>query len=298
MQGIWVTDMAIEEIGEVSFADNAMSKGKTAAAFFGYGPDSIPESQKVKINSKAIGEVVFALQDKISLSTESMWDSMGAVAGASPFADIANVLTQLISGGKASTVNKETSRRFWKGTTPLKMTIPLKLDAENDASIDVTEAVMNLKKMAAPSESIAGFLSPPGPSPYKVDQKKIDEAKASKNAATKLAGDTAEKYQTAYEASDLITVTIGDNYLFFDNVIIKNVQADIYNQFDRTSGHAVAADVILEIQSYSVLTKEALDNAFKGKPNLPMNKLNKFLEGHKNLNDLVGIGKQIAVGVV
>ncbi len=244
---------------------------------FGYGPDSIPATQLVKIASAQLGStVLLALQDKVSLNTEGLWGSISEVADGSPYADMANVLTQMLTGGRYSLVDEYTSRRYWKGTTPIKLTLPLKLDAEDDPDIEIMAALKTLQKMVAPSKVGFGFLAPPGPSPFRTDEYKKG---------------VSDEIKAVLDGSDTITITIGDGFLHFDSVIIKNINIDIYNMFTE-SGKPIAADVLVEFQTYAVNSKQELDAIFNGMPYVTMDSaLTNTVKGvAKKLTDFIPQG--------
>jgi hypothetical protein len=116
-----------------------------------------------------------------------------------------------------------------------------------------------LMMMAAPSE-IAGplpFLAPPGPSPFSL------EGTAIYNWLEKHQGN---KYFRAIKhvaehlgEGDIISVRVGD-FITFPSVIVKDVNP-VFNTRMDTTGKPISAVVTIVIQTYEILTRQAIQKA-------------------------------------
>lgn len=173
------------------------------------------------------------LQDKFKMKVGSSWDSVGYSSNM-----IATALGQGIVGKVFyPTV---TTRRVWAGSTPVTMTIPLRFEAFDDILVDVTQPISQLQSMALPREGgSAVFLIPPGPNPFKFDDK----------------GNSIEG------AGDYITIKIGD-FLVFNSVVIDSVDVEWDSKFGEQG--PVGASVNLTFTTYEMLTGEKLDALYHG----------------------------------
>lgn len=102
--------------------------------------------------------VIGTLPEVITSSTTAEWDT--------PFADGllggGRLQTFLMVSGWVPTVQALTAH-FWKGSTPIDLSIPLTLTANSDAD-DILTDLLTLKSMATPTkEATTGFLRAPGP---------------------------------------------------------------------------------------------------------------------------------------
>jgi len=208
----------------------------------------VPDAYTVQVENKD-WIVNAVLQDKLSLSVTSEWE---------PFVDMSGV-SNLIHGAVQFTTHKAliarwTSRRIWKGTSPLRITLTLKFEAIYDAGNEVTDACLALQQMVLPAKGteLLGaipLLDPPGPSPHLLDQD-------GKNSGKYI--EAVDKW--AKEGGDTINIVIG-KLMEFKSVIIKDVRTDIEPKFT-ADGNPVSATVDIIFETYEIFTKEAISKAY------------------------------------
>jgi hypothetical protein len=174
------------------------------------------------------------LQEKINVGVSSNWGEIGFF---NMLGD--NDALNLVAGlaGK-SLVTSYSSRRRWKGSSPVTISMKLKLEAEINAKYEVTDACSRLQGLALPSGSgykdpIGGqwFLTPPGPNPI----------------SPGLKGETVD-------------INIGSGWLRFSSIIVESV--DVVYENRMSAGGPIGAEVTLKISTYELLTKDALIKAY------------------------------------
>lgn len=131
-------------------------------------PENIPEEYLVVVRQDSITsgtqiltqplEVRAHLPEEMQVDTQSDYDT--------PFAEglIGNRQLQLLAqlAGWSPTVQSMTAH-FWKGSSPIEISLPLTLVAQSSGN-EITEAVLMLKTMQMPSiDGDTGFLRAPGP---------------------------------------------------------------------------------------------------------------------------------------
>lgn len=213
----------------------------------GYSGDinfKVPDAYIVQIENND-WEVRAVLQDKLSLTVTSEWE---------PFVDMSGI-SNLIHGAvqfasHRALVSRWTSRRIWKGTSPLRITLTLKFEAVYDAGREVTDACLALQQMVLPGQpkKFLGvpLLAPPGPSPHLYE--------GEENDFVKKVGDWAK------EGGDEINIIIG-KLMEFKSVIIKDAQTNIEPKFT-VEGDPVGATVDLVFETYEIFTKDAIAEAY------------------------------------
>jgi len=245
-----------EHIGGIS-ANPTVVQGTLRTSgykFVGVGRGTAKAEQIIEIASSQIGTVRALLQDEFAMRTESSWDSViPQEAKDTAEFSLAERVIQLVSGGQVSLVNKTTSRRFWKGTAPMALTLSLKFRAETDVKTEVIDACEMLQRMAAPGETMLGFLAPPGPSPYYT----VKDVKNNTDVKSAI-----EAMQMVMNRSDKIVIRWG-NFLYFSNVIIKTVDVRMHNRI-HSSGYPISADVDVMFETFEVTTKEELESIYAG----------------------------------
>ena len=178
------------------------------------------------------------LQDKVTLSTESKWESFNELEVGGGIAQVVNAVAQVF---RQSLSTRFSSRRMWKSTSPVTLTLPLRFEAAENTFNEVVEPCMKLNRMALPSDGGIGLfgiklLNPPGPSPFT------------------LPGETTNP-------GEKITINVG-TYLTFNQVVVENVTVT-YNKKLDTEGYPISADVAITFQTYEILTKQSLMTAYK-----------------------------------
>lgn len=209
----------------------------------GYVGTDVPEEYIVTILSASSapggkgGITVRAiLQDSISIRTGSKWESFIDVVRSSNIGSAFELGAQLLAG--VSLQNAMTSRRIWRGTEPLSLTLNLRFEEEYDSKREVMEACEALQCMCLPGEGALGLLIPPGPSPFINDKVQIGNQQ------------------------ELIAVYVG-KVLSFTNVIIKDVQVEYQNKMG-TDGLFKAAKVSVVFETYEIVTKNRLRSSSPG----------------------------------
>ncbi|MHA2023181.1 MAG: hypothetical protein ACTSWQ_05930 [Candidatus Thorarchaeota archaeon] len=231
----------------------------------------IPEQYMVTIRSSFGQGVVIraAIQDKLAFEVSSDWQ---------PF--LSSVIPRSINAtfqfatGKAL-LNRFASRRIWLGTTPLSITLPLKFEATQDANVEVVSACRALQKLVLPSQS-GGINAttydkltsiPPGPSPYSIKQLNMYLSKSE--------SPTIQKGEHWGGRGDVISVRLG-KMVYLKPVIISKVNVSFSPQLT-IEGFPIGATAEVSIQTYEVLTKEALDSEVYGLPGATTNEQSKEL---------------------
>lgn len=227
----------------------------------GYTDKDVPPQYKVVVRWKhknkagaLVGnEVNLILQEDVSLGVESFWKSF-----VNPYSAVSESLStafQAISGGRLTAFHKVATRRIWTGTTPIKLSLNLKVVAKDDAEKEVVEPVKLLSSLALPREAIAGFMAPPGPTPFSFSE--TFKAVGIGGEVQKAAKAWEEKGMVTEE----ITIQVG-LFLIFTNVVVKSVDARFHSKFT-PKGYPIAADVNIVFETYQVLTREEFANVFK-----------------------------------
>ena len=189
------------------------------------------------------------IQNQVELKVESKWG---------PFMDLGGIkedvqsLFQLIT--RRALVTQWSSRRIWKGSSPMVMSIPIRFEAINDAEKEVVMACKKLQQLAAPRKGFSfskgsvldAFLVPPGPSPFSAEQ-----------ILSKIGGENIEGHVSTGE---LTTIEIG-SFLIFEKVVVREVTVVFDNRMSVT-GHPIGATATIVFETYEMLTKNDLDNAY------------------------------------
>jgi hypothetical protein len=232
-----------------NFITKKKKVGKAIVADFGvpvFSMKDVPTQYLVGIVDKdmdrsgeEIARVWAVLQDEVKLSTGSNWegfDDLQAPGLGSELKNAAESAAQIFGKSLKTTWS---TRRMWKGTEPVSLTLSLKFEAMDDAFNEVVAPCMKLQSMSLPSDTgMAGFLAPPGPSPFKLGKSGINKGEE-------------------------ITIYIG-MYLIFKSVIIKDVQITMGNKIDK-SGNPISAQAFVTFQTYEILTKQALETVYGNK---------------------------------
>jgi len=207
----------------------------------GYKNNSVPDEYIATIISSQIGIVRAVLQDTVKIGVGSEWEPfMGESFDNNALGQAAEMTAQVF---KKSLKNVVTSRRKWKSTAPVQISLDLVFQEESNAQEEVVKPCAMLQAMSLPAETFMGFLVPPGPSPF----------------STKMPNGKSLEFNP--EASDIIAVYIG-TFLGFRNVIVKSVDVTFDTRYNE-KGFPIAAKVNLVFQTYEVLTKGKLGDVYK-----------------------------------
>ena len=228
----------------------------------GYTEGDVPPQYKVKVTwehkdeagNTVKPEVYLILQEDISLGVESFWKAF-----VNPYAGLSetmNAAFQAITGGRLSAFHRVATRRNWTGTTPLKLSLNLRLVAKNDAEKEVVCPVKMLSSLALPREAAAGFVAPPGPSPYK-----ILEGFRGSGRFGKMVEGMLRFFNEKMIVSENIRIDVG-MFLTFENVVVKSVDARFHSKFT-PEGYPIAADVNIVFETYQILTRREFMKIFE-----------------------------------
>jgi len=240
----------------------------TAVKFqkIGYVPDGskLPSEYLVSITSyRARTTVTGILQDSMMIGVESIWEPFIPTEQYGP----ADTLAQVLSAGKWSLISKATSRRKWKGSTPIQIDLTLKFRAIDDAFKEVVEPCRVLQSLSLPSEGkdaqqlrtlsdikkAIPFLAPPGPTPFTTED-------LLNRDSGKIQGIKQDQILQGLRGGDLIVLKFG-RFLTFFNVILKSAKVNYVPRFDNR-GNPISGDASLVFESYEIMTTEALASAY------------------------------------
>ena len=176
------------------------------------------------------------LQEKVEMGTESTWRPMTA-------ASVINTLSREAAALAGRTfANRWLSRRVWDGTSPLKFTLNLRFEAENDPIREVLLPCRELQRMCLPfvGEKVLGefFLSPPGPLMF--------------NWAGSLG------MEVLPGGGEIIDIRIG-NLLWVRKCVVHEAMISFAKKFD-TNGNPLEAFASMKFETYEIQTKESLDS--------------------------------------
>jgi len=270
---------ALQQLGKVVYetVTKGSGLGRTAAAIVLQkigatsldGTEIIPEEYKIKIESTNLKVVIVAImQEKTTFRVTSDWEPFLPMGGAG---QVANVVSTALTG--RALMSRFMTRRIWKGTSPVTITMNLVFHSVDDTFRNVIQPAKALMQMALPSDTgnvtFAGvtipLVAPPGPSPFTTA-----DADATQPKATNQEGDNADQRKTntvrdfisaMRSGGDQITIRIG-NYLTFKSVIIREVQP-VFDTKLSVDGWPMSTEVAVTFESYEILTKQTLDTAFK-----------------------------------
>lgn len=177
--------------------------------------------------------VTGTLQEKIQISVASQWKEIGIFNLLGDNEIIAIGAQRIFGSTQASTYS---SRRRWAGSSPVSISMKLRLEAETDAKHDVTEACSKLQSLALPGGgTFFGndklFLRPPGPDP------------------------------TDNTLGEVIDINIGNGWFHLKSIIVESVDVIFENRM--SVGGPIGAEVIIKLSSYELLTKATLAEAYR-----------------------------------
>jgi hypothetical protein len=188
--------------------------------------------------------------------------------------------------------------QLWQGASETVLTLALEFHTESDPVADVQTPILNLNRLTMPSVSSAtGMLQTPGPyldmSFAQITSMAGDIGTALANAGTNFKNGTVQptaasmtKPGTALngannpvtqsntqnpqlgssqywksKANNQISIRIG-NYMYFDSVVITNVQQTFMSNIDAATGLPHHATVNITFKPFFMLTQEDLSSVF------------------------------------
>jgi hypothetical protein len=189
----------------------------------------IPPEYRITISSDRAGTVVAKMQESIDMAIESRWEPIYDGTRAGDLGKWAENLAQVAGRSLQLAV---TSRRIWRGTTPLQLKVKMIFMADYDANVDVITPIRTLQKMAAPDDPTRGLLVSPGPSAF-----------------WDMVGDN-------------IKIQIG-NILSFKKVVIHRIETSFSTRLSAEQpGKPIAGSAIVYFETYEIVTKQVLDHAY------------------------------------
>ena len=239
--------------------------GKQTVGFNEYAFSQVDNKYKVVIEN---GQwVVNAwLQENFRFKVGSQWGSLlSTIPFAKEVSGAASSATKALTGYALK--NIAMTRRKWEGTDPLSIELKMRFRAYENSQREVVDAVKALQSMTLPSESkpvniagfespVPGFVIPPGPN-------EIYMTPGASGVVKNLPGfGGGSNEQRLGGAGDIISIDMFGGSFYLDMVIIKSVEASFDPKM--TKDGPVAAEVSVLLESYEVLTKSKLDNAYSG----------------------------------
>lgn len=255
-----LTSMKSTSLGKVVFGESASDSSlfrnlQSVGTTTNDGEEQVDSRYKIYVSSAQVGKTVEAvLQDKISLKITSEWEPFLPLGTVS---QVANSATQLVGG--VSLLSRFMTRRIWKGTSPIGITITLQFESINNTYNDVVDPVISLMKMALPYEDndlqVFGakipLVSPPGPSPFTTGNDNVSNDQ-------KLSTGDVDKIANSLKKGDQISIKIG-NFMKFDSVIISEVTPEVSNRMS-VDGFPISASVSISFETYEIITRETLSS--------------------------------------
>lgn len=187
------------------------------------------------------------LQEETTLRVTSDWEPFIPTGVTAFFEGVVQSVSSL-GGRPTSLVNRFTTRRIWRGTSPIELTINLKFESISDTFKNVVKPVMQLMQITSPAltgvPGKANLLTPPGPNAFR--------------RAFSVGEIEEQNIKGDIPIGDTISIRIG-TFLNFNSVIIKEVVPVFDNRLS-PDGYPISAKVAVIFQTYEVLTKSDIEN--------------------------------------
>jgi hypothetical protein len=225
------------------------------------------------------------------------FDSNASYAQSLPQGPTSGAVAQVASAFGIRLAVPAMTAQLWQGASETTLTLALEFHTESDPVADVQTPILNLNRLTMPSvSSSTGMLQSPGPS-LNVSQ----ITTLVKNAGTQLVNTAtavgngqvqptaASMTNTSVSANqgsntpvtqsntqnpqlgssqywksqvaNQISIRIG-NYMFFDSVVITNVQQTFMSNIDAATGLPHHATVNITFKPFFMLTQEDLSSVF------------------------------------
>jgi hypothetical protein len=262
-----INDKITRSSGDVPFKDGRPKNyNKKKISEYGWTKESadiypVPKEYKIRVTSSALNAtVVGILQEKTQFTITSEWGSFIPIGG---LQNTSNQISQLFGGRTLMT--KWMSRRIWKGTSPISIALDFHFQSITDTKKNVIYPTQALMAMCLPSVApvdlkfnVLGrpvdlgslpLLKAPGPSPFQFSDEKES-----------IKGMGAGKALPGLQGGDRIHLSIG-THLDFPSVIVRRVVPVFDTKMDK-DGWPISSNVMVEFETYEIITKEDLDNIF------------------------------------
>lgn len=256
------------------------SGGWKTVGFVSPDGEPVPPEYLVTVSSiRNKCSVISLIQDQIQIDSGSRWEPFLP----SSLLDKGNRAAQLLTLGHRSLITKASSRRMWMGATPISLSLNLRFEAINDASMEVVEACKELRKMSLPTdpsddkglnikELLAAFgggnikemgealsnaptLIPPGPSPATLEG--VLSLRASGESGGGIGVNATEE---RLGGGDIIIIEIG-RFLTFYNVVLRDVKETVQPMMSKT-GDPISSTVNITFETYEMITTGELDKMY------------------------------------
>lgn len=225
----------------------------------------VDEMYRVHIYNKS-GTIKFSgyVPEEFNFSLQSSWvapfESMGLTeaADATGRADLSTrgtAIDRAVKFAGLSTLNKLATARVWGAPSFFSLELPIFLDAYSSTESEVLLPMLQLLCMAAPYETTAQFLVPPGPQP----------SKEVLNAVSQMAGDYTGMALPEFNSDEAFTIQIG-TFFSMSPAIISNVSGNGDSAFEDGTGRPISADMMLTVESYFACTRNDLYKWFGQTP--------------------------------
>jgi len=212
-------------------------------------PESIASNQppqyivKITVSDPKMMVTAF-IQDKFVFNVQSDWEDAGSLEGI--LAGLSDA-SQFLTGH--TLVSTMTTRRKWRGSSPITLTMKLKFEAFEDVEKEVIAPCEQLQSLVLPSAGLkAGgeqfFVIPPGPNPFYIPQNFIKNSK-----------------MPVFSKGQEIRIDIG-NFITFKSIVVSSVEVSFESRMAEEG--PVGAEALVTFQTYEMLTKERLLEAYKG----------------------------------
>jgi len=262
-----IKDITSSVTGKVFKKSYVPRNASTKPIVCGFPDGEFPEvdsKYRIKITSSKY-EVHSIMQDNFKFDVTSEWGPL--VNFDIPFLRELGGFED--SAFKAATgivlKNMALTRRKWMGSSPLRINMRLEFRAVNDAENEVVTAVRGLQSMVLPEEMspqsmgndpkasnaiIPFFLQPPGPNEFWGGSRTAPVA-GEGLASSRLFG-----------IGDPVSLEMFGGTFKLDLIIVKSVSA----VFDKrmTANGPMQATVELNLESYEMMTKNKLEEAYQG----------------------------------
>ena len=218
------------------------------------------KNYQIRIYSDQGAAIIANMPEQIQLNVGSQWNqpfsnqslsgrltdnkliSAKTAKGVDTISSVIPMTTQL----KVSTVS------VWQSGTQMELQIPLVFRATENSVFDVTNNIVELMRMAVPSE-MAGVLIAPGPSIAGNALKRILGYEES-------SGSISSGLQHAL-SGETIVLQLG-SFIEIQPVIISNVGSEMFTQYD-INGNPMSATVNVTFQTPYVVTKSDIVDFFR-----------------------------------
>ena len=159
-----------------------------------------------------------------------------------------------------STITQEMTSQFWAGGAPISISLPLIFVAKSNSDTEILRKIKQLMQMALPTKD-GVFLRSPGPS-LDIQGSNVGEKAATLGNAVLQGTDALGALLSSVVVKNKVQIRIG-RFLWFDNVVLKNVQQTYDSRFD-DAGKPLKAQVTVTFETAMTLTVQDMDKVFSG----------------------------------